>query len=200
MEESVNVLAWIRHPGLMLDWMKAKMRDFYMLPARIAALKVRAQKIEVIIQDRDPVAAQRLRQAQLSLGQIQSDQTSMQGRLSSFFSRLGAIGVKLPGAGGVAGYYDPGLGIIPAIPLVLIATGGAVALGVVAIFSNYRKQVGIIDAIERGALSADEARTIGAGKPMFGLDLGAAAKPIMLVGALAALLYFAGPTLKKRLA
>lgn len=200
MEDGVNVLTWIRHPGQMLDWMKAKMSDFYMLPARIAALKVRAQKMEVILQDRDPAAATQLRQVQLSLGSLQNSQTSMQGRVTTFFSRLGAIGVKLPGSGGVAGYYDPGLGIIPAIPIVLIATGGAVALGIVAIFSNFRKQVGIIDAIERGGLTAEEARTIGAGKPLFGLDLGGAMKPIMLVGALAALAYFVGPTLRKRLA
>ena len=181
----------------MIDWLKVKMADFFTLPARISALRIKAEAIREIIQDRDPNGAAQLSGVVVNLGQIQNDQTAMQSRVSGLLGRLGAIGVEVPGLsgyGGVWGAYDPGLGVVPLIPLALIVTGGAVALGIVGVFANYRKQVGIVNAIERGALTAEEAQTIGAGRPLFGLGgMGKIAVPLMLIAGLA----FAAPMLRR---
>ena len=198
----INVLDWIRNPSLMIDWLRTKMGQFFTLPARIAALKVKAEQIKNIIQDRDPVSGARLSTVQADLGQIGADQTAMQARVSSLLSRLGAIGINVMGGDGMGqySYVGPlrqdvfsqanvfgGLGIIPAIPIVIIATGGAVALGIAAIFSNYQKQERIVLAVERGSLTAAEAATLAAAaRPLFALpNVGKMMVPLLLLGGLA---------------
>ena len=254
------VIAWIRSPSKMLDWFKAKLRDFFLLPAKTQALRERATEIRSIIAVRDPAAASKLAQVQADLVRIEGSHVAMASRVNSLLVGLGKLGVKLPGLAGCpvmgeapltyvpglgvrrpvmpwmiqrepvrvrvqpprilhrfpvelrqrrlavrrltrgrrGGFYGPAvlpvripqpgeLGILPVIPVALIITGGAVALGVGALFADYQRQKSLVDQIEKGVLTAEEAAQLTAAGKMFGFDF--SLKPLVLVAGIAAAVF-----------
>ena len=185
----MDVLKWLKEPGLMIDWFKGQMQRFFTLPAEIAATRRRAQTVQSLLERRgDTAAMTQVSEAIRGLDRVQSNHHGLMGRVSDLFSKLGSLGIRMPG---LSGYHEPQLGIIPAIPVALLIAGGIVALGITALFADYRKQANILAAVEGGSLTAEEAKALGGGRAFFGLDLGKLVTPLLLV---AGLIFF-GPKL-----
>lgn len=188
--ERPNILRWLRHPSEMIDWFRDKMQDFFTLPARIAATRREAVALQKIMEDKgDSATAAQLQQVQHDLSRVSANHQSMQSRVSDLFAKLGALGIKLPGLSGYpSGYRDlyasGQLGILPAIPVAVLVAGGAVAVGIAAIFADYQKQRNIVEAVKQGKLTAEQAKALGVGRPLLGIDLGKMAFPLALVAGL----------------
>lgn len=180
----MDVTRWLLHPGEMLKWFQAKMRDFFTLPSRIAALRASALKVaEIAMQRGRPDVAQQSQQIAGNLGVTTTNHASVQQRISGFLSRLGAMGIQLPASGGT-------LGIVPAIPIALIVVGGGIALAVAAIFSDYAKQERALKEVAAGVLTPEEAAKIIAAGKTFSFDVGSALKPLAWVAGFGALIFF----------
>jgi hypothetical protein len=180
----VNVTRWLAHPGEMVDWFKAKLQEFYTLPARIAATRSRARAVRNLAEQKGAtVAVAQLDDITRNLGRIESSHLGMQSRVADLFGKLGALGVKMPGLSGYSFYGEPvTLGVLPAIPVAVIVAGSAIALGIAAIMADYAKQNALLAKVEQGVLTPEEAKSLGAGRPLFGIDLGKVMIPLMLIG------------------
>lgn len=200
---SVSLARWALHPSEMVDWFKYQVQRFFTLPARIASLQRAAQQVtEKASQVGRPDLAAQASDINTNLTQTATNQASIQNRVRDFLSKLGALGINLPGLGEY-GYPPPsGLGILPAIPIALIAAGVVVALGIASVIKDYANQEAALNRVAQGVMTPDEAARLirGTSKPLFGLDIGGALKPLVLIGGLAAALYFFGPQIRKAMA
>lgn len=185
----MDVLKWLANPSLMVDWFKAQAQRFFTLPAEIAATRRRARDLQAVLERKgDQVALAKVSEAVRGLDTVQSKHHGLTSKVSDLFSKLGALGIRMPG---LSGYCPPQLGIIPAIPVALLIAGGTVALGIAYLFADYRKQANIIKAVEAGSLTAEEAKALGAGRALFGIDMGKLLIPLGIGIAL----FFLGPKL-----
>lgn len=175
-----------------LDWLKAKLQDFFTLPARITALQQRGSKLADIAAQRNRSdLADQVRQATSNLSTTQTMQQAVQGKLSSLFGELGKLGVKLPGMSG----YPAGSSELGVIPLVVLALGGAVAVAIYAVFRHYNTQEQVITSVEQGLLSPEEAKSLLGG---LSFNLGGALSPLVWLAGLGLAAYFLLPKLLKR--
>jgi hypothetical protein len=173
-----------------LDWLKAKLQDFYTLPARIAALKAKADRLATIADQRaQPAYAAQVRQAAGNLTQTQSMHQALQSKLSGLFAELGKVGVKLPGMAG----YPSGASELGIVPLAVLALAAGVAIAIYGVFRHYNTQEKIVNDVAKGLLSADEAKALMGG---LSFNVGGALKPLVWVG-LAAAGFFFWPQLRR---
>lgn len=196
----VSATRWALHPSEMIDWFKAQIQKFILLPAKIENLRRAAQ----IVASRAEQAnrgdlAMEANQISQSLVQTSTNQATTLNRVRDFISKLGSLGIHLPGLGGQP---SPGLGVLPAIPIALIAAGAVVALGILSVFKDYANQEAALKRVASGVMTPDEAARLirGSSKPLFGLDVGGALKPLVWIGGLAAVAYFLGPQIKRAMA
>lgn len=183
-QDGPSLTDWLKAPGKMVDWFKTQMQSFFTLPARIAATRQKAERVRGVLQRKgDQAGVTQVDHALAGLSRVSVNHAGMQGRVSDLFSKLGALGIPMPGLSGTQVYQGMG---IPAIPVALLVTGAAVALGIAAIFSDYRKQAELVESVAAGRLSAEEAKALGGGRALFGLNLDKLALP---VGGLLALFF-----------
>lgn len=212
-----------------LDWLKAKLQDFFTLPARIAALRARGEKLATIAEQRArPELASQVRQATAALGTTQSMHAAVQQKISGLFAELGKLGVRMPGMSGYdaaaselrgpplwvrrlpgtrthrgrarylvrrrgLGGYDAGASELGIIPLAVLALAGAVAVAIYGVFRHYNNQEKVIADVEKGLLSADEAKKLLGG---LSFDVGGALTPLVWIGGAVAL-FFLWPKLRR---
>ncbi len=177
---SVNIAEWARKPGEMMAWFERQLKEFYVLPRRIGAARQRAQRLRAALARKGDVAnVARVDHIVAQLSRIQVDHGKVQAKVAALWDKLGALGLELPG-----------LGVVPAIPVAVVITAGAVAVAVAAILADMAKQERLLDQVAKGSLTAEEAKALGAGRPLFGLDVGK-----MVPLGLVAVLLLLGPRL-----
>lgn len=161
-----------------IDFFRTKLSEFYTLPSRIAASRRRAAKLREIAERKGAVASvTKISEVESNLSRLLVSHASIQSKLAAVFAKLGEYGIKIGGGGT--------LGAVPVIPLAVIAAASAVAIAVAAMLADYAKQEKILNQIEAGILTPEEAKALGAGRPLLGIDLGKLALPVALyIGAL----------------
>jgi hypothetical protein len=195
-------LRWLTHPDEAIAWFRDKLQQFYLLPSKIAALRQRAQAVHQTLVVRDPAIASQAASVATKMNLMQTDQASLQSQVTGLLNQLGSHGIKLPG---LEGYNDvrPQLGAIPLVVVgILAGTGAVIALGISSLFTNYAKQKSLLDQIEKGNLTPQEAAEIArktGGGGILG-TLGVDLSPILWIAGIGAALYFLGPQLRRRFA
>lgn len=159
-----------------IQFFRDKLGEFYTLPSRIAASRRRAAQLREVAA-RKGLAQQQTQLAAIDnkLSRMMVSHSELQGKLAAIFAKLGEFGIRIPGAtaGGT-------LGFVPAIPIVVVAAASGVAIAIAAMLTDYAKQERLLKQIEAGILTPEEAKELGAGRPLFGLDLGKLAVPVAL--------------------
>lgn len=148
-----------------VDWIRGKVQEFYLLPAKLGADKARARRMLDILRARgDLQGAGQVEGALQDLSQTQIRWNETAGKLAQLTEALGAAGVQL--------------GVVPIAVLVLAGTVAALMAGV---FFSYAKQRDLLDAIESGTLTPEEAARL---RPSpFGLELGGLGTLALIGGA-----------------
>jgi hypothetical protein len=165
-----------------IAFFREKLADFYTLPSRIMASRRRAKQLLDIAEKKgNAEAARQLAQIDSNLAVMLNRHGELQGKLAGVFAQLGQFGIKISGGG------SSGLGVVPVVPVAVVAAASAVAIAVAAILADYAKQEKLLKQIEAGILTPEEAKALGAARPLLGIDLGKLAVPLVLaaVGILA---------------
>lgn len=148
-----------------VGWIRGKVQEFYLLPAKIGADKARARRMLDILRARgDLQGAAQVEAALQELTQVQVRWNATAAKLAQLTEALGAAGVQL--------------GVVPVAVLVLAGTVAALMAGV---FFSYLKQRDLLNAIEAGTLTPEEAARL---RPSaFGVDLGLGTLALVAGGA-----------------
>jgi hypothetical protein len=137
-----------------IEWIRGKIEEFYRLPAQIGAQKARARKLLEIARAKGDVEAQaKLETALAELSRTQQEWYATQAKLAALMETLGSVGI---------GLGSP----VPAVALALAATAAA---AMAATFFAYKRQKDLIDAVERGILTPEQAARL---KTTIGISLG----------------------------
>lgn len=131
------------------EWLEAKISDFYKLPMEIGRQQKRAVFLDATAKRKGMLAeADQARRSGVTLNSIKAKYDEVALKLSDFLRQLSSFG----------------LGAVPiAVAIVLGGLALSIAAGITFLFRDLEQQKKLLDAIERGVLTPEEAAAMRGG-------------------------------------
>lgn len=171
-----------------VQWIVTNLARIRRIPYTLQQNQLRVSRLASVGARMNPTQVAQVQKANSLLGEIKSKANGVVSAANELVARIASYLPK-----------DSGLGILPAIPLWLIATLGATAVTVFAgakfIFSREDQVEALLSAVERGVLTPEEAGKLAAGQSTgFLANLGkSVGVGTVLIGAAIALYVFGLP-------
>lgn len=150
-----------------VNYVKAKVGQFFGLPARIAAASRKAEQLRQIAQNKG------LSSEAAQIGAVQSALLQLQSKYTETESKVGPLLEQLKGAGF-------GLAVIP---IAIVSAAAAVAAAMAYLFQGVSFNEDLLTKIEKKVITPQEATALFGPKPLIGIDFKSLLLPVgLLVG------------------